>query len=72
MKSHHYEDYHGHDVVITTINNDSLAGRVAGSTKHEVILHDVKLLTENEPVALAGVINIRIDAIAWVQVHKKG
>lgn len=68
---HHYEDYQGHDVVVTTVNNDSLSGRVAWVSKHEVTLHDVELLTDDTPVPLAGVINIRINAIAWVQVHHR-
>lgn len=64
-----YDIYQRQQVVVTTLNNDSLSGTVTFTDRHEITLEHVELLTDKDPVPLAGVINIRIDAIAWIQVH---
>ncbi|MGK4186768.1 hypothetical protein AB0X98_01090 [Rothia koreensis] len=69
MRGPHYDDYQDQSVVVTTVNNDSLSGQVTQTSRHEITLAEVELLTDQQPAKLAGVVNVRIDAIAWIQVH---
>ncbi|WP_178945911.1 hypothetical protein [Kocuria sp. TGY1127_2] len=65
----HHDIYLRQQVVVTTLNNDSLSGTVTYTDRHEITLEHVELLTNKDPVPLAGVINIQVPAIAWIQVH---
>ena len=62
--------YRDQNIVVTTVNNDSIAGRATWTTRHELTLERAELLGPGEPTPMAGVITINTHAIAWIQIHR--
>lgn len=65
--------YRDQDVLITTLNDDTLAGRVLYTSRGSLTLGQVAQMTPaGKAVPLAGVVVIQTAAVAWIQIHHQG
>lgn len=63
-----HQMYRDRWVVVTTTNNDSFYGYCVWTTRHELTLRDVSMLTDGEKIPLDGSVTVMASAIVWVQI----